>query len=281
MHSASPKTKLLYLMDQLYRFEPAFHRVADCIFAYLPQPFPGHERLNRCKIIAHRGVFDNLDVLENTLPAFETAKSHDVWGIEFDIRWTRDHCPVVIHDSDLQRVFNAPEQLSDLTFARLRSRFPLIPSLEEVVSIYGKHLHLMIEIKAQHYPDPISQNRLLAEVLSPLTPGADYHLLSLNPDTFETLTFAPTKTFLPVATLQTRRFSDLALTGRYGGITGHYLFLTNRLIRRHRKLLQHAGTGFIASRNCLYREVNRGVEWIFSNHAAKLQTFCNPVLKGG
>lgn len=266
-------------MDQLYRFEPAFHRVADCTFAYLPQPFPGHERLKQCKIIAHRGVFDNLDILENTLPAFEAARSHGLWGIEFDIRWTRDHCPVVIHDPDLQRLFNATEHLCDLTFARMRSRFPMIPSLEEVVAIYGKHLHLMIEIKAQRYPDLLSQNRRLAEVLSPLTPAADYHLLALNPDAFEMIDFAPTKTFLPVATMQARRFSDIALAGDYGGITGHYLFLTNRLIRRHRMQLQHVGTGFIASGNCLYREINRGVEWIFSNHASKLQTFRNRVLR--
>jgi hypothetical protein len=29
----------------------------------------------------------------------------------------------------------------------------------------------------------------------------------------------------------------------------------------------------------LFRELNRGVEWIFSNHAIKLQRICNSLLK--
>jgi hypothetical protein len=29
--------------------------------------------------------------------------------------------------------------------------------------------------------------------------------------------------------------------------------------------------GFIASKNSLYRELNRGVEWVFTNDALKLQ----------
>jgi hypothetical protein len=34
------------------------------------------------------------------------------------------------------------------------------------------------------------------------------------------------------------------------------------------------GTGFADSRRCLYREVNRGVDWIFSNRAADMQAVC-------
>ena len=31
------------------------------------------------------------------------------------------------------------------------------------------------------------------------------------------------------------------------------------------------GTGFIHSRNALFRELNRGIEWIFSNRAVHIQ----------
>ena len=30
-------------------------------------------------------------------------------------------------------------------------------------------------------------------------------------------------------------------------------------------------TGFVKSRNCLYREMNRGMAWIFSNDAVAMQ----------
>jgi glycerophosphoryl diester phosphodiesterase len=31
------------------------------------------------------------------------------------------------------------------------------------------------------------------------------------------------------------------------------------------------GTGYVRTPNCLFRELNRGVDWIFSNHAAEVQ----------
>ncbi len=95
-------------MSPLTRLEPVFHRVVDFFYHYLPQPFPGPERLRRCKIVSHRGQHDTPGVRENTLAAFETARACGVWGIELDIRWTRDLVPVVTHDPDLRRVFQLP-----------------------------------------------------------------------------------------------------------------------------------------------------------------------------
>jgi glycerophosphoryl diester phosphodiesterase len=74
--------------------------------------------------------------------------------------------------------------------------------------------------------------------------------------------------------------SRLALRRRYGGIAGHYLMLSDRLIARHQQAAQETGTGFVESRNCLFRELNRGVHWIFSNHAAGLQAMRNALLAG-
>jgi glycerophosphoryl diester phosphodiesterase len=39
----------------------------------------------------------------------------------------------------------------------------------------------------------------------------------------------------------------------------------------HHRKRQRVGTGYIASPGCLFRELNRGVDWIFSNHAEGLQ----------
>jgi glycerophosphoryl diester phosphodiesterase len=259
---------------EIDRLEPAFHRLVDLIFAYLPQPRPSAECLKNCRIVSHRGQHDNRKVMENSLPAFSAARSHGVWGIELDIRWTGDLLPVVLHDPDLWRFYRTPQRICDLTLAELRSRFPLIPSLEEVIAGFGGDLHLMIEIKKEKRPEPQWQGQILADLLSPLTPGRDFHLLALDPEVFDALAHFPSATFLPIARLAFRRFSELALTRRYGGLTGHYLFITRRMISRHRRSMQKIGTGFVSSRNALFRELNRGVDWIFSNDAAKLQALC-------
>ena len=58
----------------------------------------------------------------------------------------------------------------------------------------------------------------------------------------------------------------------YGGVAGHYRLLNRGLLTEHHEKGQKIGTGYPGSKNCLYREINRGVEWIFSNNAGKIQT---------
>jgi glycerophosphoryl diester phosphodiesterase len=55
--------------------------------------------------------------------------------------------------------------------------------------------------------------------------------------------------------------------------------LNRALIQRHHRQGQKLGTGFIASRYCLYRELDRGVDWIFTNHALKLGAIRQALLK--
>jgi glycerophosphoryl diester phosphodiesterase len=268
-------------MSPLTRLEPAFHRVVDFFYRYLPQPFPGPERLRRCKIVSHRGQHDTPGVPENTLAAFEIARSCGVWGIELDIRWTRDLVPVVTHDPDLRRVFHLPLRVAALSFTQLRARAPLVPSLAEVVAACGRRQHLMIDLKQEAFPDPPRQRRRLVDELAALTPGRDYHFLSVTPAIFDTFGVAPPQTFLPVGQGPLGGVSRLALERGYGGVTGHYLLLNDHLVRRHRQAAQATGTGFVASRNCLFRELNRGVDWIFSNHAVALQALRDALLADG
>ena len=46
--------------------------------------------------------------------------------------------------------------------------------------------------------------------------------------------------------------------------------MDQRKIKRLRKAQQEIGVGFVDSKLSLYREVNRGIEWIFTNQAAKI-----------
>lgn len=247
----------------------------DLFYEKIPQSFPDRLKLEHCKIISHRGEHDNKKVYENTIPAFDRVNEAGVWGIEFDIRWTRDLHPVVFHDRDLKRVFKSIIKINEITLTELKMHCKLIPSLSEVIQKYGKKMHFMVEIKEEAYPNPEYQNNVLKDLFQQLTPNIDFHFITLKPEMFKFLNFVPTSTFIPSARLNVKQLSDMALMKRFGGIAGHYLLINNHLLNKHRMQNQHIGTGYIRSKNCLFRELNRGVEWIFSNHAIELQSICN------
>jgi len=255
--------------------ETLFHKLIDTIYSLIPQPFPGKKLIESCKIVSHRGEHDNLTVFENTLSAFDIVRDNGIWGIELDIRWTKDLYPVVFHDKNLKRVFHLPITLQEVTLAELKKACPAIPSLEEVVSRYGKSLHLMVEIKEEKYPDPERQNQIMKDIFSPLTPANDYHFVSLTPHMFRLFNFPPGPAYLPIAQLNMQYCSELAARENYGGMNGQYFLIKNSLVQKHRAMGQNIGTGFISSRNVLFRELSRGVEWLFTNHAVEMQKICN------
>jgi len=258
--------------------ETLFHTCVDFVYAAMPQRFPGTQRLASCKIISHRGEHDNKNVIENTINAFDTVHKKGVWGIEFDVRWTKDLHPVVFHDKDFKRIYNSASTVQDLTLSNLKRSFPLVPTLDEVTARYGKSMHLMVEIKKENYPEPARQNGIMKDLFFGLTPEIDYHFVSLTPEMFRFFDFLPAHACLPIAQLNANDLSKLAMQKNYGGVMGHYFLLKNSMIKKHLNLGQKIGTGFIGSKNCLFRELNRGVEWLFSNNAVEMQKVCNSFL---
>ena len=254
-------------------------KAADWLVAGIPQPVPSQLALGNCKIISHRGEHDNTTTIENTLPAFEIARANGIWGIECDIRWTADLVPVVSHDACGTRLFGNSLRLSDVSFADLRSQIPLIPSLAELVGEFGGNTHLMLEIKEEHYPQLQRQKQILQEQLSGLSPGGDYHALALDPKLLSKVDFISGEYCFLVSELNVSRLSRAALEGNWGGLNGHFLLLTEKLKKRHEQAGQRIGTGFVSSKNCLFRELNRGIEWVFSNDAVKIQKILDCHLK--
>jgi glycerophosphoryl diester phosphodiesterase len=268
-----PKQNGSARMQLLDRAENIVMELIARIYARLPQPVPSAEALRSCKIISHRGEHDNRRIFENTLAAFDSAVAHGLWGIEYDLRWTRDLEPVVIHDVDLRRVFGLDLGIGISTLRDLKKQCPQLPTLSEVVGRYGGKVHLMMEIKAEAYPDRKRQNRILGDIFQALRPGYDFHLLSLEPQMFRAITFAPTTAFVPVARLNFPNLCRLALREGYGGVAGHYALITGSAIQNLHAAGRKVGTGYPQSRNCLFRELQRGVDWIFSTHAARVQRF--------
>ena len=252
--------------------------LVDWWMALIPRTVPGSAVLRQCKIISHRGEHDNKKVLENTLYAWDIARTNGVWGIEADIRWTRDLVPVIIHDPDTERIFGETLTVGELSFADLRAAMPQIPSLAELIDRFGGNTHLMLEIKAEVFPDLERQKHTLRQHLSTLRPAEDYHLLALDPELFEQFDIQPRRACLPVSQLNARAMSAACLAGGYGGFTGHFLLLNGTMQRRHARHGQPLGTGYVRSRNCLFRELNRGITWIFTNDAVKLQKIVTEAL---
>ena len=100
--------------------------------------------------IAHRGIYDNKKISENSIEAFKKAiKKNEM--IELDIHLTKDEKIVVFHDDTLDRMTNKKGNvydytLEELTSIKLKSGFT-IPSLEEVLKLVDGKVPLLIELK--------------------------------------------------------------------------------------------------------------------------------------
>jgi glycerophosphoryl diester phosphodiesterase len=248
-----------------------FMRLADTLCERRSYAVPDQGRLQSCKIIAHRGSYDNRRVLENTLAAFDRAAGAGIWGLEMDIRWTRDQVPVVFHDPDLNRLYDRPEKIAAYSLNELQRQYPAIPSLVEVVERFGKRIHLMIEVKTQSWPGLRTQEQRLEEALRSLEPVRDYHLLTLDPWHLQPFARIPPRARVAIAEGWPGSLSRWVRQHRWGGICSHYLLVGKTMLGHHHQKCQQVGTGYIESCGCLFRELNRGVDWLFSNNAVALQ----------
>jgi len=105
------------------------------------------------KLIAHRGLYKNKEIPENSLLAFEKAIEKN-YSIELDINITKDNQIVVFHDEDLKRVCNIDKKIEEIDYDFLQNLTLFdtkekIPLLKEVLNLIDlkKDIFLIIEIK--------------------------------------------------------------------------------------------------------------------------------------
>ena len=111
----------------------------DRVFEYIPQRLGKEADLDSVRLVAHRGAWKETGHLENTLSAFESCLNAGVAGIEFDIRWSRDHEAVVMHDPQTGRVHSGPPlEIAKNTLAEIRETLPAVPTLKEVVARFDR-----------------------------------------------------------------------------------------------------------------------------------------------
>jgi glycerophosphoryl diester phosphodiesterase len=253
--------------------------VTDALFALRPPAPVTPQQAARSRIVSHRGRRDNRSVFENTFAAFDPLRGSGVFGLECDVRWTRDLVPVVYHDPDLRRLHGDPAPLAELSWEELHRRRPEIPTLHDHVRRYTGEFHLMVEIKFERYPDATAQNRRFAEALAPALEHGRCHVLSLVPEMFGWLPAIPPARTMGVARLNTGAIAAEALAAGRGGFSCHYALLDTATIAARHAAGGGVGVGFPCSRAVLHREIARGVDYIFTNRALELERWRQDALR--
>ena len=129
---------------------------------------------------AHRGLHDG-EKAENSMSAFAAAKEMG-FGIELDVRLSKDGELVVFHDDNLSRVVGKEGKVIDFTAQELAEMSLLgtsdgIPTLREVLDLIDGAIPLLIEIKMSGDETGIAEK--LIEVIDGYK--GDFIVESFNP----------------------------------------------------------------------------------------------------
>jgi glycerophosphoryl diester phosphodiesterase len=157
---------LLGLLAMLYMISPGKKR-------------PEMEKFKQIKY-AHRGLHDATKA-ENSMSAFAAAKEMG-FGIELDVRLSKDGELVVFHDDNLTRVAGIDGKVIDFTAEEL-SKMSLsgtndgVPTLREVLNLIDGAVPLIIEIKMSGDEKGVAEK--LVEVIEGYK--GDYVVESFNP----------------------------------------------------------------------------------------------------
>lgn len=103
------------------------------------------------KIVAHRGIHNNLNIPENSIEAFKKALMKKV-PIELDVHILKDNTLVVFHDDNLKRMTGVDANIKDFTYNELEKLTLLdtdykIPTLQEVLDLINGKVLVIIELK--------------------------------------------------------------------------------------------------------------------------------------
>ena len=132
------------------------------LFLIAPSPKCSRARQYREKAFAHRGLHgSNYGAAENCLKAFSLACKQG-YGIELDVRFTKDRRLVVFHDDSLKRLCGMNANVDQLTLDELRSVViretgERIPTFDEALLVVNGRVPLLVELKNAPDMDGLSQ----------------------------------------------------------------------------------------------------------------------------
>lgn len=109
-------------------------------------------------LIAHRGGVVENKFPDNSEAALNAAVARGYWGLEVDIRETKDGVLVMQHDPDLKRNFGDPRAINQITWDEMRGLRTTVADqppwrFEDLVkAAHREGLHLMLDSKDPHSP---------------------------------------------------------------------------------------------------------------------------------
>lgn len=110
-------------------------------------------------ILGHRGFSHFYP--ENTMLAFDKAMEAGADGIELDVRMSKDHHVMVIHDSTIDRVTGTSGTVGQMSLDQLKAcaldHQQTIPTLDEVLSVFSKKAMINVELKEIEAALPAAQ----------------------------------------------------------------------------------------------------------------------------
>ena len=134
---------------------------------------------------AHRGLHgdhagDGFSA-ENSMTAFRKAVERG-YGIEFDVRLSKDGVPVVFHDETLKRVAGVDAKVSEKTADELKevslmNTEDCVPLLSEVLELVSGRVPLLVEVKQEGTDTTVAEK--VAELLKEY--NGDFIVESFNP----------------------------------------------------------------------------------------------------
>lgn len=132
------------------------------------------------KIIAHRGIFNNINIPENSIKSFKEAIKYN-YPFELDIQLTKDNKLVVFHDYNTKRMTNEDYIIQESTYDEIKDLCLLntkykIPLFEEILKINNDKCLIDIEIK-----NTKRIKETIDELIKELTNYNNYIIKSFNP----------------------------------------------------------------------------------------------------
>ena len=140
---------------------------------------PGMEKLH--VDYAHRGIYDNKEIPENSIAAFEAAMGAG-FGIELDVHLSSDGDVMVFHDDNLLRMCGEDTKLSELrgaelSWRRLAGTEHTLPLMTDVLNAVKGRVPILIELKGATTDTSLCEN--LARVMQYY--DGKYCVQSFNP----------------------------------------------------------------------------------------------------
>lgn len=128
------------------------------VFAIKGQKIKDMEYFKKFKY-AHRGLYNNIDIPENSISAFSKAVDGG-YGIELDVHLLKDGKLAVFHDASLKRMTGEEVIIETLTSNELKNyrligTTEFIPLFSDVLVLVDGRVPLLIEVKSNKNVDKL------------------------------------------------------------------------------------------------------------------------------